>query len=122
MAALELLLRLTRINDEGRHTRQRVALEEAVFVAGNGDDKTGRKVVGMLSGQRDHAVMYTGHHDVLRLITINQEQDRHYADLIHETLIRARTKIPQRENWLVIGRRYSITSTITAIATNTVSY
>jgi len=26
----------------------------------------------------------------LRLITINQEQDRHYVDLIHETLIRAR--------------------------------
>ena len=92
LAALELLLRLTRINDEGRHTRQRVALEEAVFVAGNGDDKTGRKVVGMLSGQRDNAVMHTGHHDVPRLITINQEQDRHYADLIHETLIRSRGK------------------------------
>ncbi|OQW40085.1 MAG: hypothetical protein A4S08_05825 [Proteobacteria bacterium SG_bin4] len=92
LAALELLLRLTRINDEGRHTRQRIALDEAVFVAGNGDDKTGRKVVEMLSGQHDHSVMHTGHHDVLRLITINQEQDRHYADLIHETLIRARGK------------------------------
>jgi formylglycine-generating enzyme required for sulfatase activity len=92
LAALELLLRLTRINDEGRHTRQRIALDEAVFVAGNGDDKTGRKVVEMLSGQRDHAVMQTGHYDVLRLITINQEQDRHYVDLIHETLIRARGK------------------------------
>ena len=92
LAALELLLRLTQINDEGRHTRQRIALNEAVFVAGDGGDKTGRKVVEMLSGQRDHAVMHTGHHDVLRLITINQEQDRHYVDLIHETLIRTRGK------------------------------
>lgn len=90
LAALELLLRLTRINDEGRHTHQRVALEEAVFVAGNGDDKTGRKVVGMLSGQLDNSVMHTGHYNVLRLITVYQEQDRQYVDLIHETLIRAR--------------------------------
>ncbi|MBX3617338.1 SUMF1/EgtB/PvdO family nonheme iron enzyme [Nitrosomonas sp.] len=92
LAALELLLRLTRINDEGRHTRQRVTLDEAIFVAGNGDDKTGRKVVGMLSGERDNAAMHTEHHNVLRLITINREQDRHYADLIHETLIRVRGK------------------------------
>lgn len=93
LATLELLLRLTRINDEGRHTRQRISLDEAVFVAGNGDDKIGRAVVDLLSGQRDHATMQTGHHGALRLITTNQEQDRHYVDLIHETLIRARKDV-----------------------------
>ena len=41
-AALELLLRLTRINDEGRHTRQRITRQEAVMVAGNGNDASWR--------------------------------------------------------------------------------
>ncbi len=92
LAALELLLRLTRINDEGRHTRQRITLDEAIFVAGNGDDQPGQRVVEMLSGQRDITVLNTEHQNVLRLITLNPEQDQHYVDLIHETLIRARSK------------------------------
>lgn len=92
LLALELLLRLTRINDEGRHTRQRITLDEAIFVAGNGDDKSGKQVVEMLSGQRDITVLNTEHQNVLRLITLNPEQDQHYVDLIHETLIRARGK------------------------------
>jgi len=47
-AALELLLRLTRIDTEGRHTRQRITREEAV--AGNGKDAVGERVVQLLSG------------------------------------------------------------------------
>jgi hypothetical protein len=61
-AALELLLRLTRINDEGRHTRQRITREEALMVAGDGDDARGERVVRMLSGERapdaSHAAAY----------------------------------------------------------------
>ena len=91
-AALELLLRLTRINDEGRHTRQRITLDEAIFVAGNGNDESGKRVVEMLSGQRNITVLSTEHQNVLRLITPSKEQDQHYVDLIHETLVRARGK------------------------------
>ncbi|MCP5242090.1 MAG: SUMF1/EgtB/PvdO family nonheme iron enzyme [Burkholderiales bacterium] len=92
LAALELLLRLTRINDQGRHTRQRIKLDEASFVAGNGDDASGKRVIEMLSGQRDIDKLETGHQSVLRLITLNTEQGQHYVDLIHETLIRAQSK------------------------------
>ncbi|HBV20310.1 MAG TPA: hypothetical protein DEF07_01150, partial [Nitrosomonas sp.] len=92
LAALELLLRLTRINDQGRHTRQRITLDEAISVAGNGDDATGERVIEMLSGQRDINMLNTEHQSVLRLITLNTESGQHYADLIHETLIRARNK------------------------------
>lgn len=92
LAALELLLRLTRINDEGRHARQRITLEEAISIAGNGNDEFGRRVIAMLSGQRDINLLNTGHQLVLRLITLNNESGQHYVDLIHETLIRARSK------------------------------
>lgn len=91
-AALELLLELTRINDEGRHTRQRITLEEAICVAGNDHDESGQRVVEMLSGQRDITVLNMEHQNVLRLITLSKEQDQHYVDLIHETLVRARGK------------------------------
>ncbi len=91
-AALELLLRLTRINDEGRHTRQRITREVAVSVCGNGDDTLGEQVVRMLSGERTVNSLSAGHNSVLRLITIKQEQKQQYVDLIHETLIRARAK------------------------------
>ncbi len=92
IAALELLLRLTRVNDEGRHARQRIILAEAVSVAGDGNDASGRRVIEMLSGQRDINLLDTGHQNVLRLITLNNESGQHYVDLIHETLIRARSK------------------------------
>ena len=91
-AALELLLRLTRINDEGRHTRQRVTRTEAVMVAGDGNDSNGERVVRMLSGERAQDVLSSTHSGALRLITINTEQREQYVDLIHETLIRARTR------------------------------
>ena len=95
IAALELLLALTRINDQGRHTRQRITHEEAKTVAGNGDDELGEQVVRMLSGERAVDALSTGHNNVLRLITLKEEQEqeqKQYVDLIHETLIRARTK------------------------------
>ena len=38
-------MRLTRAGDEGRYTRKRIALEEAVEVAGAGDGALGRRVV-----------------------------------------------------------------------------
>jgi formylglycine-generating enzyme required for sulfatase activity len=91
-AALELLLRLTRINDEGRHTRQRITREEAVLVAGDSNDALGERVVRMLSGERDLDVPVLTHIGALRLITTSTEQNRQYIDLIHETLIRARGK------------------------------
>ncbi|MBK7954966.1 MAG: SUMF1/EgtB/PvdO family nonheme iron enzyme [Candidatus Accumulibacter sp.] len=89
-AALELLLRLTRINDEGRHTRQRIARAEAVFVAGNGHDEVGERVLQLLAGERRReAAVPDG---TLRLVTTSSEGERRYVDLIHETLIRARSK------------------------------
>jgi formylglycine-generating enzyme required for sulfatase activity len=93
-AALELLLRLTRIHEEGRHTRQRISRREAVFVAGNGNDPHGEKVLRLLSGEHPDT-LNTGHYDVLRLITLSQEQEQEqeqYVDLIHETLIRPRSQ------------------------------
>jgi formylglycine-generating enzyme required for sulfatase activity len=92
-AALELLLRLTRVNDEGRHTRQRIIREEAVMVAGDGDDAQGERVVRLLSGER---APDAHHHGSLRLITLSTERqgesDGQYVDLIHETLIRPRSR------------------------------
>ncbi len=89
-AALELLLRLTRINDEGRHTRQRIAREEALMIAGDGRPEVGERVLQLLSGERRADVPAPAHAGALRLITISSEQGRQYVDLIHETLIRAR--------------------------------
>ncbi len=99
-AALELLLRLTRINDEGRHTRQRIPREEAVSIASEGDSPSGEQIVRMLSGERPTDLLNTGHNNVLRLITLSREQEKHYVDLIHETLIRARSKDPQTGKWV----------------------
>ena len=89
--ALELLLRLTRINDDGRHTRQRITREEAIYVAGNGNEKLGEQVLLMLSGGR-YVDTISSHNGTLRLITTNEENNQQYIDLIHETLIRARSK------------------------------
>ena len=95
-AALELLLRLTRINDEGRHTRQRVSREEAVLVAGAGRHADGERVVQMLAGERRaDAPGGNGHNGALWLITTSSEGDVRYVDLIHETLLRARSRNPQ---------------------------
>ncbi|MBK7952510.1 MAG: SUMF1/EgtB/PvdO family nonheme iron enzyme [Candidatus Accumulibacter sp.] len=94
-AALELLLRLTRINDEGRHTRQRIAREEALMIAGDGKPEVGERVLQLLSGERRADAPALAHTGALRLITISTEQQRQYVDLIHETLIRARGRDEQ---------------------------
>ena len=91
-AALELLLRLTRINDEGRHTRQRIPRDEAVLIAGDGRPEVGERVLQLLSGERRADVPASSHAGALRLITISKEQEQQYVDLIHETLIRARVR------------------------------
>ena len=109
--ALELLLALTRINPEGRHTRQRIALEEARRIAGLGDLERGQKVIDYLSGMRQ--VDGSKLNGSLRLVisageTAEKNSDQQqeirtstperpwykekYVDLIHETLIRARGK------------------------------
>ncbi|MEI2768088.1 MAG: SUMF1/EgtB/PvdO family nonheme iron enzyme [Nitrosomonas sp.] len=97
-AALELLLALTSINTDGRNTRRRITREEAIAVAGEGDDKLGEQVVRMLSGERAVDVPSESRDPVLRLVTLKQEGEhqQQYVDLIHETLIRARALQDQK--------------------------
>ena len=90
-ATLELLLRLTRINDEGRHTRQRITREEAVDVAGEGKDAVGERVAATVR-RASPRLPGGSHNGALRLIITSTDQDVRYVDLIHETLIRARGK------------------------------
>lgn len=109
--ALKLLLRLTRINNEGHHTRRRISREEAIHVAGKGE--RGETVIRQLSGQR--ALDGRNQQGALRLITVSeprsengqngnqgsadkannngkqQEQNQRHVDLIHETLVRSRS-------------------------------
>ena len=89
--ALKLLLRLTRINREGHHTRRRIKWSEAVHIAGGGS--RGENIILHLSGQR----RLDGQHQTgtLRLITVsetaqdeNNKPTESSIDLIHETLIR----------------------------------
>ena len=89
--ALELLLRLTRINADGRHSRQRVGRAEAAQVAGLGDAVRGEQVLLRLSGQRPDDVPSAAHAGSLRLVTSGIEGGESYVDLIHETLVRPRS-------------------------------
>lgn len=100
-AALELLLRLTHINEDGQHTRQRTTREDAVLAAGEGDVGKGERILQLLSGGSFGDAptgMDTG---TLRLVTTDfdgatgnldeaPEQRIGHVDLIHETLIRYR--------------------------------
>jgi hypothetical protein len=72
-AALELLFRLTRINDEGRHTRQRIPREEALMIAGDGKPEVGERVLQLLSGERRADAPAQAPTGALRLITISRE-------------------------------------------------
>jgi hypothetical protein len=65
--ALDLLLRLTQVSDQGRHTRQRIAREDAVIEAGGGDAARGERVLQMLSGERARDVPIGSSHAALRL-------------------------------------------------------
>ena len=89
-AALELLFRLTRVNHEGRHTRQRITRDEAVFATGCANKADGEKVVQLLSGERPLEWPSDQNKGALRLITISVEHESQYVDIIHETLIRVR--------------------------------
>ena len=97
-AALEVLLALTRINPDGRHTRQRLLYEEAVRAADNGRrTAAGEKVLRLLAGDRAPGEPSDRAAHVLRLVTIKDAREAagpgaaaRFVDLIHETLIRAR--------------------------------
>ena len=109
--ALELLLALTRINDEGRHTRRRLPLAEARLVAGGrkSDPLHGQRIIDVLSGRAAPDGGNRKANGSLRLITVGgmvkegssaegtttghsgPEYEQQYVDLIHETLIRARS-------------------------------
>ena len=94
--ALDLLLRLTRINrdDRLRHSRRRVARDEAVEAAGRGDVARGEKVLDLLSGQTAAGQPSGARAGHLRLVTTGSDRsaqgDLRWVDLIHETLLRAR--------------------------------
>jgi hypothetical protein len=99
--ALELLLSLTRINDEGRHTRRRLPLGEARLAAGGkkADPVRGQKIIDYLSGRLEPDGSNRKANGSLRLLTVvGEERNPSPADsvlsvdLIHETLIRAKGK------------------------------
>ena len=95
--ALELLLALTRINDEGRHTRRRLPLAEARLAAGGkkADPNRGQQVIDYLSGRLIPEGGNRTKTGSLRLITtVGEDKNEQFIDLIHETLIRARGKDP----------------------------
>ena len=117
-AALELLLALTRVNDEGRNTRKRISREDAIYAAGKGDDELGELVLGMLSGERAVESLHTQRQNKMRLVTaineVSQEQKSQtqltekpiesqksikpgYIDLIHETLVRVRPRVDRTQ-------------------------
>ena len=90
-AALELLLTLTRINDQGHNTRKRISREDAIYAAGKGDDQLGEQVLQMLSGVRSANAPSASPNTTLRLITLSREknlegEEQQFVDLIHETL------------------------------------
>lgn len=93
VGALELLLRLTRINDGNRHTRQRIRRDDALITAGHGNITTGERILTRLSGMGAEDTP-TEAQARLRLVTVSSETDGQYVDLIHETLVRARRRPP----------------------------
>ncbi|CAG0906977.1 unnamed protein product [Cyprideis torosa] len=100
--ALELLLALTRVNDEGRHTRRRLALGEARLAAGGkkADAARGQQIIEYLSGHSANSHGQRQHNGTLRLVSVVNDDGREggdagkgaTVDLIHETLIRPKGK------------------------------
>ena len=93
-SALELLLALTRINDEGRHTRRNLSMGEASLIAGGkkADKQSGQRIIAYLTGS-DSLTEQPETQGRLRLLTTigDKEQDQQVS-IIHETLIRSRGK------------------------------
>ncbi len=110
--ALELLLRLTRVNrdDRLRHSRRRVARDEAVEAAGLGDLARGEQVLRLLSGQSPAGQPSGAKAGHLRLVTTGSDRtaegEQRWIDLIHETLLRARPPLapggPVRPYWATL--------------------
>jgi formylglycine-generating enzyme required for sulfatase activity len=99
--ALKLLLALTRISPDGRHTRQRIALDEARNIAGQADPQRGQKIIDFLSGKPDATQSGSKNQGGLRLISIQGDNEssanyqlplhkHQFVDLLYEQLIRAR--------------------------------
>jgi formylglycine-generating enzyme required for sulfatase activity len=89
--ALELLFRLVKVDPEGpRHTRRRMALTEAIAVAGGGE--AGHDLINRLAGASAHGGAKP--HGPLRLITVIEEAATQnkgwWVNLIHETLIHSK--------------------------------
>ncbi|MEA3411331.1 MAG: SUMF1/EgtB/PvdO family nonheme iron enzyme, partial [Pseudomonadota bacterium] len=107
--ALELLLALTRISDQGNHTRRRLSVHEARLAAGGKrrDEKRGQALIDYLSGKPIPGARPGPHAEGgVRLISVSTDGEanaadesepvpdggRRHVDLIHETLIRMRGK------------------------------
>lgn len=96
--ALELLLALTRVNDEGRHTRRRLSLGEARLAAGGkkADVGRGQQIIDYLSGHTEDGQRNLRGN--LRLVSVLNENNEGGSergatvDLIHETLVRPKGK------------------------------
>lgn len=97
--ALELLLALTRVNDEGRNTRRRLSLDEARWIAGGkrSDPIHGQKIIDYLTGHQLNNNAQRHKFGSLRLVNTI---DDHYLDLVHETLIRPKKKDPVTGKWI----------------------
>lgn len=105
-AAFKLLFALTRLSPDGKHTRQRLALDEARRIAGGEDMQRGQKIIDFLSGKSDAQQKGS-----LRLLTIlgngeatgNYQMPLHkhqYVDLLYEPLIRPRGKDEATGQWI----------------------
>jgi hypothetical protein len=121
--ALELLLALTRISDQGNHTRRRLSLAESRMTAGGrkADERRGQTIIDYLSGRPGPAEP-TNPRAVagVRLISVTRESaeadtgadgpdapnNGSYVDLIHETLIRMRGRD------LATGKRFGYWRTL----------
>ena len=91
---LELLLELTRINDDGAHTRRNLSMGDAISVASGkkGDVEQAKTIIAYLTGKdTGHTKISSQGQGPLRLLTTigDKEQDQQVS-IIHETLIRAR--------------------------------
>jgi len=103
--ALALLLALTQVNENGRHTRKRISRRDAVLAAGKGNKALGERILLRLSGAPSAEQGGLRPYRAPRLVVCEVEMDAErnpkkdwegnvigHVDLIHETLIRPRSK------------------------------
>ncbi|MGD8932597.1 MAG: SUMF1/EgtB/PvdO family nonheme iron enzyme, partial [Chromatiales bacterium] len=104
--ALELLLALTRISDQGNHSRRRLSLPAARKAAGGSkvDERHGQIIIDYLAGRPGPKAVQPQAGGSVRLLSVIHEvadsdqadavspqgANHSYVDLIHETLIRMR--------------------------------